>query len=320
MPPPPSMAKGDEVGGWIRETLRIARERAGHFLPMVVLLVIPLSVSQGMFTYMATRDAPIVMNLDTGEVAANLPDDFRLWAVLAAVSAVLSLAAGLVFGPAVARQVNSVACDAPETWDVSTIGAIRRLGRQLIVAAIGVGVMLASGLSLYGAFTLAPTLLVLIVPALLVFYVWFVIRFSLVSSAAAISVSGEPWLAPAVALTNGRMWMLSGRLALLGAISILVSMAAGLVAFPFTMTDIETKPGEVILWDVSHLHPAQYAIAQVLSALASGVTVVIAMTGITLLVRSLGGNVETIAAHDQGSVSPGAVASPDSASFDSFEP
>jgi hypothetical protein len=132
----------EPVGDWMNELFRVATKRAGHFLPMIVVLILPLSLLSGLSLWLSFREAVLIADSSSGEVSFDNPSGTGGSYAFFAATIVLLVLASLYLAVAAARQTNAVLADEIEPWSDSMLSGLTRLPRAT-------GVMLAIG----GAFS-----------------------------------------------------------------------------------------------------------------------------------------------------------------------
>lgn len=304
-PPPPTglpAVQSDELApasDWISEVLRLARIRAGNYLPMIVILIVPTGLVNGILVWFALRGVVLVTDADTGAVTFTGADDTGLLLAISIATFLVSLVAAAVLSVAVVRQNWTVVDDDAEPWSDSMRAAVSRLLPTVRVTAAVVGVLVAAYVVNVVAAAVVPPLLLLTVPVGLGVGVWLAIRLSLALVAVAKGPPATGALATSWRLTRSRAWGLFGRMALLGFIGLTFWLSASLVATPFTALagggateTLDPGADEIRFGDLLGDNPATFAIGQLFSSLANGATIVVWSIGMATIYRRVGGPVE----------------------------
>ena len=285
-------------GEWLREAVRIGKVRAGHFFPLVVLLMVPTSLLNGLALWLALRKAVITTDSDAGTISFDNPGGSAGLYVLVGLTTLLMAVASLVLVVASARQAQAELAERPEPWSASLAGTGARFGRALGVGAALLGILAV----LYGAvaasIAFAPLLVLLTFPLWLVGSLLAVVRLSLAPVAAALSPAGTRSLVTSWELTRGRFWPVLGRCLLLVLVGLMLSVLASLVASPFAAIGGEgasnLQPGaeRIPLEELLGSNPAVFAIRQLFGALGNGAATVLWGIGLSLLYRNLSGPID----------------------------
>lgn len=279
------------------KVLRIAMSRAGHFLPMIVLLMIPSGLLNGFAVWLGFRSAVLTTDSSTGDMGFSNPDATAGNYWLMAGSVLLTMLAWLYLTLAVAHQANGVAEEQPQPWSASMAEALALFPRGLLATAplfgAVTGIYLVVGIGLVAA----PGLAVLVVLAAFVLLPWLAVRLTLAQVSAGVAPPGERPVALSWSLTRHRFWAMSGRMAILLLITMALSLLASFLAAPFTALagggGAPIEPGAEVI-EFSELlgdNPAVFLIGQLFSAIGSGASTVMWAIGLTLIYRSLSGPV-----------------------------
>ena len=92
------------VGEWMSEVFRIVASRAGHLFPMIVLLMIPVGLANGMSLWLGFREAVMTTNSQTGDVSFTNPSGTSSTYSLIAATFLLVILATVYLSISVARQ------------------------------------------------------------------------------------------------------------------------------------------------------------------------------------------------------------------------
>lgn len=285
-------------GEWLREAVRIGKARAGHFFPLVVLLMVPTTLLNGLALWLALRDAVIITDAEAGTIDFDNPGGSVGLYVLVGLTSLLVAVASLVLIVASARQAQAELAERPEPWSVSLAGTGARLARTL---GVGAALLVILG-GLYGlvaaSVAFAPAAVLLTFPLWLVGSLLAIVRLCLAPVAAALAPPGTRALRISWDLTQGRFWAVFGRCLLLVLVGLMLSVLASLVASPFAAIGGEgasnLQPGaeRIPLEELLGSNPAVLAIRQLFGALGNGAATVLWGIGLSLLYRSLSGPVD----------------------------
>ncbi len=288
----------EPVSSWLNAVFRIALSRSGHFLPMIVLLVVPTGLLNGFAVWLTLRDASFTSDSTTGELSFSNPSATAGNYWLLVVSLVASVLAWLLLTLAAARQANAMADDDPEPWSTSMLTGLWRFPRGLRATAPIVGAMVGIYLLIVIAIAIAPALGALLVLGALVLVPWLLVRLSLAQVGASLAPPGEQPVALSWQLTDRRFWAMFGRMALLLLMTVTLSLVASFLAAPFTAiaggasTPIEPGAETIEFSQLLGDNPAVFAIGQLFNALASGASTVVWVVGLTRIYRALTGPVD----------------------------
>jgi hypothetical protein len=294
--PPRSQHELGSATEWLGQAVRLALSRAGHFFPMVVLLIVPTTLLNGMSVWYALREAVLVTDAESGTLSLTNPGADGLHYGLLAATSLLLAAATLYLGVAVVRHTQAELEDRSEPWSASMLDGLGRLPRAmavaLVIGLVVVGlylIMVLTGLAL-------PALLLITLPLWVVGAMLATIRLSLGPVAAALAPPGASALSISWGLTRSRFWALFGRLALLTLISLVLTLIASVAAAPFTAlvggsgaNGPEPGSSELRFGDLLGDNPAVFAISQLFSALSNGASAVLWGVGLALVYRNLAG-------------------------------
>lgn len=286
------------VAPWMSRVLSIAASRAGHFLPMIVLLIVPTGLLNGIAVWFGLRDAVLTSDSETGELGFTNPSASAGTYGLMALSLGLSMLAWLLLTLAVARQASAAADGEPEPWSASMLAALQRFPRGLLATAPVLAAFVAVYLAVIVGSALSAGLAVLVVFLAIVALPWLVVRLSLAQVGAGLAPPGERVVTTSWQLTRHRFWAVFGRMAILLLITLVLSLLASFVSAPFTALagggagEIEPGADVVELNDLLGDNPAVFAIGQLFGALGNGASTVVWATGLTLIYRALTGVVD----------------------------
>jgi hypothetical protein len=287
----------------MNELFRTSARRAGHFLPMIVLLIVPTTLASSLAAWVSFHEGVLEID-DDGLVLFTHPDPKLVWYLLAAAGLVVVALANLGLLVGAARQARATVEGEPEEWSISMRAGLRRYPRALGATALAVGLLIVLWLILSVSWLITPLLVLLVLPLCAIASVLVIVRFSLINIVAALAPSDRACLRTSWALTIGHGRTIFGRMALLTMFSVSISLLMSLVASPFVAlaggsgtTPVEQGATEIHLADVLGDNPAVFAIGQLFSALGNGAAMVLWTVGFVLLYRDLAG---PVAADDGG--------------------
>ena len=284
------------VGDWMSELFQIATKRAGHFFPMIVILIVPFSLANGVSVWLAFRNAVLITNQQTGDL--RFVNDGvgagSYW--LVGLSFLGLILATCYLSLTAARQSMAAMTEAEEPWSASMRGGLSRIPRGFGVIAAVIGALFLLYVALILVVALLPPLLIIALPGYAVLSFLVATRLSLAIIGAANAPSGISALRTSWRLTQGHFWAVFGRMWLILLVSIAISLVMSIIAAPFTALaggggaaafdpGAERLEFNAILGD----NPAIFAIGQLFNALGTGAGAVVWVVGLTGLYRDLGG-------------------------------
>lgn len=297
-PPPPVRTTSPirELGPWISESFRLGVDRAGHFLPMVVLFVLSIGLFNSVALWFGLENSTLTIDSDSGE-ADWVYGGSSTWLMFAALSIPASAILTAMAKAAITRQAWATQAGNPEPWSISVNGAVAR-SRRVIAVALGRSVIYwVSALFLFLAVALNPGFILLapiVVIALL--GVWVALCF--IGQTAALADHEDGAYRTSLRLVRIQLGPLIGRLLLLAMISGSMILAFGLIGAPFTAivgggsdTAVEFGAETIRSQDMFGQNVAVFALGSLFSALGLGANHVLTTVGTTLLYRNLGGPV-----------------------------
>lgn len=283
-----------QFGPWFGESFRNAVSRAGHYLPMVLIFVLAISLPSSYALWYALRDTVLTIDPDTG-----VPDlDYggsQQWLFVALASFPLTIVLSFLLKGAAMRQALAVKAEAPELWSDSVRAVLQRSSRVIGFSLLRTGfyLLLFTCLTLGAAAGPAAVLLVPVV-GVAVAYLW--VRFAFVGQVAAVGDETANPFAESWRLTGRSFWPLFGRLFILAALAFNMILAAGIIGSPFTAiasggatASIEPTADMIRFNDLMGPNPSVFALGSVFNALGLGANYVLVAVGTTLLYRNLGG-------------------------------
>lgn len=313
---PPTVKPLGAIGDWLSESFRLSAGRAGHFLPMILLFVISIGIPTAFATWYGLRDTVITIDQATAEVDFSYGGS-SAWAVAALISLPVTALMSYVLRGAVTRQAwmahmarvgqsagdpqpgfGNVEREAPvvETWSESLQIALSRwrrvvgsqLVRSLLYWVIGVGALLATGLS--------PVFILLLpLAAVAIFVLW--IRLAFVGTVAVLGGPDDRPFKESRRLSGLHFGPLTGRLILLAIVSAFLILVAGIIGSPFTaiagagQQTSGSPPDTIRFNDLLGANVFVFALGSLFNSLGVGANYVMATVGTTLLYRKLGGAV-----------------------------
>jgi hypothetical protein len=288
------------TGEWLSQLIRIMTGRAGHYLPMVVLLVVPAAILNGHSAWVAFRDGVLTTSPDSGALTYSNPTTSVVGYAAVVGSMVLLLAALVVLSVGAARHANASLDDEPEEWSVSMRAALKRAPKALGLSAL----LLAALIGLYGlvwaSATYLPVLILLTFPLWLIGSVVLAVRFSLTVIAVSLAPAGAGCLGTSYRLTRSYFWPLVGRMAVLTMFGISLVLMMQILATPFVAigggtgtAPVDFGAEEMALIDILGDNPAVFAIQQLFNGLAYGAAMVMWAVGFVLIYRDLSGPQES---------------------------
>lgn len=287
------------VGEWMSELLKVMRSRAGHFFTLIVLLIVPTTLINGISAWYAFHDLIVTSNSETGEIGVvNAEANAALYAAAVATFVVL-IVAGVALVVATVRQTQAVLGEQVELWSDSLREGVRRLPRASAFTGVILAILIGLYLTVVISAVAAPVALLFTFPVWIIGTLWFSARFSLTNVAVMLAPAGNSALRTSWNLTKTHSWPLLGRMAMLMFFSVSLTLLMRIVASPFIAivggagtTPPETDSGELRIADLLGDNPAVFAIGQLFGALGNGIAVVMWAVGFVLVYRDLSGPVE----------------------------
>lgn len=319
------------AGDWLGQLVRLSMSRAGHFYPLIALLIVPITVVSAFPTWAAFHGATMELVPEVGQPIFDNPDGHPLWYSLSALATIGVLVGHVILLVAGARQAQSVVADGGleeltqaqsrdrepaghdadtpsigQPWSTSLTEARPRLARALALSALLAGTLAGLQLVVVAAAAVAPTLASLANLMVLVASVVIVLRLCLTNIVVALAPRDTPALRTSWELTRGHALSLLGRMLLLVVLSFSLSTVVQLVGSLFVALagGVETplfEEGSTTLHLAGALteSPLAFAVAQLFNALAAGASMVVWTVGFVLIYRDLSGPVT-----DDGDLAP----------------
>lgn len=285
------------IGEWTSEMMGLVSRRAGHYFTLIVALLIPITLLNGVAAFYAFQNLVVTTDDAAGTVSAENPGAGAADYLLAVGSYVLVLLASLVLSLAAVRHAWADLNDRPETWTESVVGALPRLGRGTFGLLAVYGLLFGAYLALVISVAISPILLVVTLPAWIVGSVVIWARFSLVSSAVALGPGGFG-LGVSWRLTGEHVRGLVGRIAVLSLFSISLWLLMRVIATPFVAVaggesvDLDAGSSVIPVGDLLGNNPATFSIGQLFGGLGNGAALVLWAVGFALIYRDLNGPVD----------------------------
>lgn len=296
--PPPASRAGAirELGPWMSESFRLAIDRAGHFLPMIVLFILSIGLFNAAALWFGFENTTLTVDSVTGEATWSYGGASG-WLIAALLCIPASAVLTGMAKAAMARQAWATQVGNPEPWSDSVTGALARwprvvgaaLGRSLVYWVTGFSFIILVGLQ-PGFFLLAP------VAVLILFAAW--VGFCFVGQTAALAGPDRPLFRTSLQLARRQLGPLIGRLLLLAFVAGSMILAFGLVGAPFTAiagggseSTVELGADTVRSEDLFGPNVSIFVLGSLFSALGLGANHVLTTAGTTLLYRNLGGPV-----------------------------
>lgn len=301
---------------WLRQAVRTGASRAGHFFPMVVLVLLPTTLLNGLAAWFALHNAVLLTDSDTGAITFTNPSGGPGRYALVAASSVLLLASTVLLAVSATRQALAVLDEAPEPWSVSMLAALRRLPAALLVGLAVGGTVVGLYALLLVSGAVSPALLLITLPLWIVGSLLAAVRLSLALCAVTVAPVPRRGLGLSWTLTRSRFWALLGRLALLVVVGLMFSILSNLVAAPLVAivggaasSGASPTANEIHFVEFMGDNPAVFAISQVFNALGNGAATIVWAIGMLLIYRSLKGPIAPRVVLDDGSAAgPGLAA------------
>ena len=298
-PPHPGAADTSPIGQfgpWFSESFRLAVNRAGHFLPMIVIFVLAISVPTSFAVWFALRDTAVTLDSSTGAVSMDYGGSVP-WLVVAMASVPASLLLSYLANASITRQAWAVQAGAVEPWSVSVAEAVKRWRRVISYSVARTAVYWLLGGVLLVAVAIAPAF-ILLVPLGLVIGVYLWVKFAFVGTVAALGAGTDKPFAESRRLSGLQFGPLLGRMLVLAFVAFNMVLAFGIVGAPFTaiaggaQSAVDPSAETVRFDDLLGANAAVFALGSLFNAIGLGAGYVMSATGTTLLYRNLGGPVE----------------------------
>ncbi len=283
-------------GPWFSETFRLAVNRAGHFLPMILVFVLSISVPTSFAVWYALRDTVLTFDSATGAASIDYGGSMP-WLLVAIVSVPASLLLSFLANASVTRQAWAVQAGLPEPWSVSVGHAMSRWGRIISYSVARTAVYWVLGGVLLLAVGISPAF-ILAVPLGVVLGVFLWVRFAFVGTVAALGAPTEGPFAESRRLSGIQFGPLLGRMLVLAFVAFNMILAFGIIGAPFTaiaggaQSTVEGSTETVRFNDLLGGNAAVFALGSLFNAIGLGAGYVMSAAGTTLLYRNLGGSVE----------------------------
>ncbi len=297
MTSPPNHGVLRPVGAWLGDTFSESFGRLGHFLPMVLLLLVPLSLGISYLTWSVLIDVEMVIDLDSGSTSVTgLSESPGLGIAGLALNLLLVISSYWLFGAAT-DQLQQAHKGEAVPWSASVMAGFKRLPR--LVLGLWARFFLIAGLCLFvvvaRAFLAAVippvgALVIILIPPIVWIVLW--VRLCLVGTVAVVDTTNP--ISRAWRLTAGHFWALLGRFIVLALIFMGVWLSFSLIGSIFSGTPSEEMaeftPDQPIEFKFSALlpeNPAFYMIRGLFGALGTGLCVILLATASLVLHRDL---------------------------------
>lgn len=212
------MGTSESFAEWTQETTRSVTRRAGHFLPMILVVTMPLGIASAVLMWFALHE--VVMISDPEAQTFEIQNfEWSIAAQFLIAAQVASILASFLFAGAVAHHVLPPADDDEQhDWSASLRMAVSRAPRILGYSLLRLLIYLVPVLGLFFLFAAAVAVSpVFLIPLLLLFqllaYLW--LRLSFVGVSAAVGPRDVNPLKASWELTQSTFFPVLGRLLLL---------------------------------------------------------------------------------------------------------
>lgn len=295
------------VGPWFSESFRLTVNRSGHFLPMILIFVLSISIPTSFGIWYALQDTVITFDPETA-----VPDvDFggsRAWLVAVIIMFPVSTILSFLIKASATRQAWAAQAEAPELWSESVREVLRRSGR-VIPVSLGRTFLYWGLNTLFLLAVFSSPGFVLLLPVLLVvlFMIW--IRFSFAGTVAVLGGQDDRPFAESWRLSGSVLWPLMGRLLLLAFVALNLVLASGFIGAPLTaivggpVTAVERSADTLRFNELLGPNAAVFALGSVFNAIGLGANYILSAVGTALLYRNLGGPVSDRREHSGGTTS-----------------
>lgn len=298
-----------QFGTWFSESFRVMIDRAGHFLPMILLFVISISVPTSYAIWYALRNTVLTFDPTTAAPEVSYGGS-RPWLIAVIASVPVSTLLSYFCKAAVARQTWAHQAELPEPWSVSVLAAVTRW-RRVVTASLTrtLAYWLIGGLYLVAASVTPAFILLFPFAAAALLFVW--VRLCFIGTMAVLGGSDTRPLAEGWRLSGRQLGPLTGRLLALAFIAFNMVLAFGILGAPFTAiagageATVEPSTETLRFNDLLGANPSVFALGSLFNAIGLGAGYVLSAAGTTLLYRNLGGPVDADAFDQASCHSPG---------------
>ena len=300
-------------GEWLSQAVRLSWSRAGDYLAMVVLTVMPATMAQGVLIYYAYRDSLVLLPAEDqvpGIQVVNAPE----WLQIAAwVSVLVTAIMWVVLGSAAMHHTQAELDEAPQPWLRSLGRGFASFPRTVLVAMVILVALFVMTLALSA---LVGGLAVMLLPFFLPILMFFVGRLSPVAAAAAIGERGTGWVSRSWRLGSGATSSIAVRLFVMLLVAVGFFFAGVVLAQPIESmvgsrpTPLEADQTEVAVSQLLGNNPASIAIGQLFSSLGASASIVVWAAGVVLIFKDLGGVARTAGKQDADEPASGTSGSP----------
>ena len=281
-----------DVGDWLNQTFRIAKERAGHLFTMVVALGLPIGLLTAFAIWRFFQNW--VIDIDNSEIIWPEVADWILMGVAVALAAF----SALTMSAAMTRQTMAAYIDRPEPWSKSLIDGLAQVPRlfgNYLLVFLAVAVVLVAGIALVVVSGVLGLLVLLVV--IVGGGIWLIARVALLTPAAVCSPKGEVGaIRNSLALSKGIAAALLGRVLVLGLVGIGVALAGSVLNAPFSpaidAASFDENTEVIVFSDFLGDNFALLGISQVISTLINGISSALSAAGLSILYKDRGGAVD----------------------------
>ncbi|MGH1492519.1 MAG: DUF2510 domain-containing protein [Acidimicrobiales bacterium] len=295
---PASTSPIGQFGPWFSESFRLTMSRFGHFLPMILVFVLAISLPTSFAIWYALRDTVITLDPDNAVIDLDYGGS-QGWLFAASASLPISIILSFLLKGAAIRQASAVNQGDPELWSESVMAVLKR-GPRVVGYSLMRSVVYWSLLGLLAFSSVLGSGFIVMLPVVgaVLLFLW--VRLAFVGTVAAIGDSEARPLAESWRLSGLQMWPLTGRMMVLALFAFNMILAAGILGSPFTAiagggtAPIETTAEVLRFNDLMGPNSSVFALGSVFNALGLGVNYVLVAVGTTLLYRNLGGAVSTV--------------------------
>ncbi len=283
------------VGLWFSESFRLLIQRSGHFLPMILLTVLVVSIPSSFALWYGLRDTVVTFDPTGGAPEVEYGGSMTALIVAGVLFPVSTVLSYLLKGAAI-RHGWAAQAETPEPWSASVKDCLRRSGRIIPVSAArtliywGLGALFFFGL-------LASPAVILLFPVLVVLITAVWVFFSFANTVAALGGPDDRPFTTSRRLSAPVFFPLFGRLLLLAFVSLNMVLVFGFVGAPFTALvggsgePVQPSAETLDFNDVLGVNAAVFALGSLFSAIGLGANYVLSAVGTTLLYRNLDGPV-----------------------------
>ena len=274
------------------ETFRLVIDRGGQLLTLVVVLALPTALAAAAALYYGLRD--VVLIIDETDNIFEVQGFEATSAVVMAVAVLVNVLASFVLSAAVARHAVFARTDRAERWNESLQGGLRRAPRVLGVTILVALAYVLPVAVLIGISIPMPALLLITLPAIIVGTLWFWVRMTFATTAAAVAPRERASMSVSLRLSKGVFGALLGRLCLLVLVVIGAQLASTVITAPLAAwsgnpTPIAAGDTEIRMIDLFGGNAFIFGLQQVIGSLVGGFVACLYGAGMAILYLDLGG-------------------------------